>query len=137
PIRTPFPSPDHRAVAVDTVRYGVEPVAVVVASHRSVAEYAADAIVVSYETLPAVVDLEQAMTGKPTVIHPGFPNNLAVALVPSGTGVSASCPVHASPIDAAFAKAEVVVSQRMMNQRLAPSAMEPRGVVAHYEPGKG
>ena len=29
------------------------------------------------------------MTGKPTVIHPDFPNNLAVALVPSGTGVSA------------------------------------------------
>ena len=37
----------------------------------------------------------------------------------------------------AFAKAEVVISQRMVNQRLAPSAMEPRGVVAHYEPGKG
>ena len=34
PIGTPFPSPDHRAVAVDTVRYGGEPVAVVVASDR-------------------------------------------------------------------------------------------------------
>ena len=39
-------------------------------------------------------------------------------------------------IDAAFAKAEVVISQRMVNQRLAPSAMEARGVVAHFEPGK-
>src|SRR5882762_3963301 len=136
PIGTPFPSPDHRAVAVDTVRYGGEPVAVVVASDRYVARDAADAIVVSYDTLPAVVDLEQAMTGKPTVIHPAFPDNLAVALVPSGTGVSATG-VDDSAIDAAFAKAEVVVSQRMMNQRLAPSAMEPRGVVAHYEMGKG
>ncbi len=36
-----------------------------------------------------------------------------------------------------FADAEVVISQRMVNQRLAPTAMEPRGVVAHYEPGKG
>ncbi len=137
PIGTPFPSPDHRAVAVDTVRYGGEPVAVVVASDRYVARDAADAIVVSYETLPAVVDLELAMTGKPTVIHPAFPNNLAVALVPSGTGVSASGTVDDSAIDEAFAKAEVVISQRMVNQRLAPSAMEPRGVVAHYETGKG
>jgi carbon-monoxide dehydrogenase large subunit len=136
PIGTPFPSPDHRAVAVDTVRYGGEPVAVVVASDRYVARDAADAIVVSYDTLPAVVDLELAMTGKPTVIHPAFPNNLAVALVPSGTGVSASGTVDDSAIDEAFAKADVVISQRMVNQRLAPSAMEPRGVVAHYEMGK-
>src|SRR6476659_9386184 len=136
PIGTPFPSPDHRAVAVDTVRYGGEPVAVVVARDRYIARDAADAIVVSYETLPAVVDPELAMTGKPTVIHPAFPNNLAVALVPSGTGVSASGTVDDSAIDAAFAKADVVISQRMVNQRLAPSAMEGRGVVAHFEPGK-
>src|SRR6476646_481775 len=137
PIGTPFPSPDHRAVAVDTVRYGGEPVAVVVASDRYVARDAADAIAVSYDALPAVVDVETAMTGKPTVIHPAFPNNLAVALVPSGTGVSADGTVDDSAIDAAFAQAEVVISQRMVNQRLAPSAMESRGVVAHYEPGKG
>src|SRR5947209_3862227 len=136
PIGTPFPSPDHRAIAVDTVRYGGEPVAVVVASDRYVARDAADAIVVSYDTLPAVVDLELAMTGKPAVIHPAFPNNLAVPLVPSGTGVSASGAVDDSAINEAFAKAEVVISQRMINQRLAPSAMEPRGVVAHFEPGK-
>src|ERR1700716_209743 len=122
PIGTPFPSPDHRAVAVDTVRYGGEPIAVVVAVDRYVARDAADAIVVSYDTLPAVVDLELAMTGKPTVIHPAFPNNLAVALLPSGTGVSASGTVDDSAIDAAFAKAEVVISQRMVNQRLPPPA---------------
>src|SRR5437660_2232841 len=137
PIGTPFPSPDHHAVAVNTVRYSGEPVAVVVARDRYVARDAADAIVVSYDTLPAVVDLEMAMTGKPTVIHPAFPNNLAVALVPSGTGVSASGAVDDTAINDAFAKAEVKISQRMVNQRLAPSAMEPRGVVAHYEPGKG
>ena len=136
PIGTPFPSPEHRAVAVDTVRFVGEAVAVVVASDRYVARDAADAIVVSYDQLPAVVDLEQAMTGKPTVIHPAFPNNLAVPLVPSGTGVGASG-VDDSKIDDAFSRAEVVISQRMMNQRLAPNAMEPRGVVAHYEAGKG
>src|SRR6478609_626236 len=104
-------SGEHRAVAVDTVRYGGEPVAVVVASDRYVARDAADAIVVAYDTLPAVVDLELAMTGQPTVIHEKFPNNLAVALVPSGTGVSPTFEVDDSAIDAAFAKAEVVISQ--------------------------
>src|SRR5260221_4540436 len=136
PIGTPFPSPEHHAVATDTVRYGGEPVAVVVAANRYIARDAADAMVVTYETLPGVVDLEQAMTGKPAVIHEKFPNNLAVPLVPSGTGVSPTFEVDDTAINAAFAKAEIVISQRMMNQRLAPSAMEGRGVVAHYEPGK-
>jgi carbon-monoxide dehydrogenase large subunit len=137
PIGTPFPSPPHRAVAVDVVRYAGEPVAVVVATDRYVARDAADAIVVDYDMLPAVVDPEPAMTGKPAVIHADFPNNLAVALVPSGTGVSADGKtVDDSAIDKAFAEADVVVSQRMVNHRLVPNAMEPRGVVAQYEPGK-
>jgi aerobic carbon-monoxide dehydrogenase large subunit len=137
PIGTPFPSPEHRAVAVDTVRFVGEPVAVVVARDRYIARDAADAIDVTYDPLPAVVDLEQAMTGKPTVIHPDFANNLAVPLVPSGTGVSADGKVDDTAINEAFAKAEVVISQRMMNQRLVPTMMEPRGVVAHWEAGKG
>src|SRR4051794_21071969 len=53
PIGTPFPSPDHRAVAVDTVRYGGEPVAVVVAAGRYPARGAPHAIVGFYDTLPA------------------------------------------------------------------------------------
>ena len=127
PIGTPFPSPEHRAVAVDTVRFSGEPVAVVVARDRYVARDAADAILVSYDPLPAVVDVEQAMTGQPTVIHPDFKNNLAVPFVPSGTGVSADgSKVDDSAIEAAFAKADVVISQRMVNQRLAPNAMTRR-----------
>ena len=76
PIGTPFPSPAHHAVATDTVRYAGEPVAVVVANDRYLARDAADAIVVTYDTLPAVVDTEVAMTGQPAVIHAAFPNNL-------------------------------------------------------------
>src|SRR5665213_2366845 len=44
PIGTPFPAPLHYSIAVDTVRYGGEPVAVVVAADRYVARDAADAI---------------------------------------------------------------------------------------------
>jgi aerobic carbon-monoxide dehydrogenase large subunit len=138
PIGTPFPSPEHRAVAVDTVRFAGEAVAVVVARDRYIARDAADAIVVSYDPLPAVVDTEKAMTGQPTLVHKDFANNLAVPLVPSGTGVSADgSTVDDTAINEAFAKADVVISQRMVNQRLAPTTMEPRGVVAHFEPGKG
>jgi carbon-monoxide dehydrogenase large subunit len=136
PIATPFPSPAHHAVATDVVRYAGEPVAVVVASDRYLARDAADAIVISYETLPAVVDTEVAMTGKPALIHADFPNNLALPLIPGGIGVGPHGAVDDSALDKAFAEAEVVISQRMLNQRLAPTAMEPRGVVAHYEPGK-
>jgi carbon-monoxide dehydrogenase large subunit len=136
PLGTPWPSPEHRAVAVDTVRFAGEPVAVVVARDRYVARDAADAILVSYDSLPAVVDPELAMTGQPAVIHSAFPNNIALPEMPGGTGVSGSV-VDDSAVDKAFAEAEVIVSQRMMNHRLVPNAMETRGVVAHYEPGKG
>src|SRR5690606_28444765 len=60
PIGTPFPSPPHHAVAIDVVRYVGEPIAVVVASDRYTARDAADAIVVEYDPLPAVVDPELA-----------------------------------------------------------------------------
>ena len=136
PVGTPYRTPEHRAIATDTVRYAGEPVAVVVARDRYLARDAADAIVVTYDPLPVVVDPELAMTGKPTLVHEGFPNNLLLDSIPGGTGAAGGT-VDDSAIDKAFAAADVVISQRMVNHRLAPSAMEPRGVVAHFEPGKG
>src|SRR4030095_16947146 len=62
PIGTPFPSPEHRAGAIDVFRSTGDPVGVVVAADRYVARDAADAIVVSYDSLPAAIDTEQAMT---------------------------------------------------------------------------
>ena len=136
PIGTPFPSPEHRAVAVDTVRFVGDPVAVVVACDRYAARDAADAIVVDYEPLPAVVDPEQAMNGQSAALHADFPNNVALGPLPSGTGVGRKGAVDDTAVDAAFEAADVVISQRMVNQRLAPSSIEARGVVAHYEPGR-
>ncbi len=134
-VATPFPSPEHRAVAVDVVRYVGEPVAVVVASDRYVARDAADAISVDYEPLAPVVDPEQAMTGEPAVLHSDFPNNVCVGPMPVGTGVRRGT-VDDSAIEKAFAEADVTISQRMVNHRLAPSSIETRGVVAWYEPGR-
>ena len=137
PIGTPFPAPDHYSVAVDRVRYVGEPVAVVAATDRYLARDAADAIEVEYDELPAVVDPEAAMADGSATLHDGFERNVAVASYWGGTGVNAETaqPEDDSAVEAAFAEADVVISQRMLNQRLAPNAMEPRGVVARYEAG--
>ena len=136
PVGTPFPSPEHRAVAVDTVRFVGDPVAVVVACDRYVARDAADAVVVDYEPLPAVVDPEKAMSGESVVLHAGFPNNVALGPLASGTGVGRKGAVDDTVVEAAFEAADMVIVQRMVNQRLSPSSIEARGVVAHYEPGR-
>ena len=137
PVATPFPAPDHHSVPPERVRYVGEPVAVVVATDRFLAADAADAIMVDIEELPAVVDPERAMSGDPAVLHEAFENNLAVPFAPSGTGVNAATleVEDESALNAAFERADVVVSQRMVSQRLVPNAMEPRGVIARFEPG--
>jgi carbon-monoxide dehydrogenase large subunit len=138
PVATPFPAPDHHAITPDKVRYVGEPVAVVVATDRYLARDAADAIVVDIEELPAVVDPEKAMEGNPAIIHDDFENNLAVPFAPAGTGVNPETLEieDESAITQAFERADVVISQRIVNQRLVPNAIETRGVVAHFEPGK-
>ncbi len=71
PIGTPCPSPEHRAVAVDTVRFVGDPVAVIVASDRYVARDVADAVVVDYALLPAVVDPAGGAVVRPAHAWPG------------------------------------------------------------------
>ena len=144
PIFTPFPAPVHHAVAADVVRCVGEPVAVVVAMDRYIAEDAAGLIEVDYEELPAVMDPEAAIGPEAPVLHPDFVNileqsgtNMALAL-PVGTGVDpVTMQTDDQAIEAAFAEADVVVSERIVNQRLAPTPIEPRGCLADYDPGRG
>lgn len=116
--------PDHRVLAKDKVYFMGHPIAAVVATDRYVARDAADLVMVDYEELPVVIDVEEAAKGG-TVIHEGFGDNIAYRLT-SGEG----------DIDAAFSAADRVVKQRVLHQRLAPIAMEPRGVLARYFPGE-
>ncbi len=131
------PTPERYSVAVDRVRHVGEAVAVVVAQSRYQARDAANAILVEIAELPAVVDPEEATKDRQALIHEGFENNVALSTGPSGTGVDPEAPpADDAAIDEAFARAEVTISQRMVNQRLAPTPLEARGVLAHYEPGK-
>jgi carbon-monoxide dehydrogenase large subunit len=116
--------PDHRVLAGDKVYFVGHPIAAVVATGRYEARDAVDLVAVDYEDLPAVVDVEAAAAGGP-VIHEQFGDNIAYKLT-AGEG----------DIDAALSGAAHVIRQRIVHQRLAPIAMEGRGVLARYFPGE-
>src|SRR5438477_5464606 len=116
--------PDHRPLAKDKVYFVGHPIAAVVAVDRYAARDAVDLIAVDYEELPVVVDPEEAAKGG-AVVHGNFGDNIAYKLQ-AGEG----------DIDAALASSDHVIKQRILNQRLAPIAMEPRGVLARYFPGE-
>ena len=115
--------PDHRVLAKDKVYFVGHPIAAVVATDRYAAQDAVDLVMVDYEDLPVVADVEAAVSAPP--IHENFSDNIAYKLS-SGEG----------DIDAAFASAERTIKQRILHNRLAPIAMEPRGVLARYFPGE-
>lgn len=118
--------PDHRVLATDKVYFAGHPIAAVVATDRYAARDAVDLIMVEYEELPAVTDPEEAAKPGSPLVHEQFGDNIAYKMT-SGSG----------DIDAALASADRVIKQRILNQRLIPMAMEPRGVLARYLPGEG
>lgn len=117
--------PDHRPLARGKVYFVGHPIAAVVATDPYAARDAVDLIAVDYEELPAVVDAEEAAKPTSPVIHEQFGDNIAYRLT-AGEG----------DIDAALASADRVIRQRIVNQCLAPVALEPRGVLARYLPGE-
>lgn len=118
--------PEHPALAVGRVRFVGEAIAAVVATDPYIARDALDLIEVEYEALPVVVDPEKAIEPDSPVIYESFGDNIGFTM-----------PLVAGDVDKAFAEADHVISQRFVNQRLIPNAMEPRGVLAQYLPGEG
>ncbi len=112
-------------LAKERVLFVGEPVALVVAADRYAARDAAELVEVEYEPLTPVVDPEKALAKGAPVLHPQYSDNVAYRWELEG-----------GDIKAAFAKADKVIRQRMVNQRLIPVAMEPRVVVADYKPGE-
>lgn len=118
--------PTYRAVALDKVRYVGDVVAVVVAEDRYTAQDAVEAIEVEYEPLPAVTDQEKALEPGAPQLYDEVPNNLAF-----------HWKLHSGDFEAAWNEAEVRISRRLVNHRLIPTTMEPRGALAWYNPGTG
>ena len=119
-------TPPYPAIATDVVRYVGNAVAIVVAMDRYQARDAADAVDVDYEPLKVTVDAVKATQKGAPQLHADVPSNLCFHWKVSG-----------GDIDAAFKSAEVVVKEKIINQRLIPNAMEPRAVLAQYASGSG
>jgi carbon-monoxide dehydrogenase large subunit len=106
---------------MDKVCHVGQGVAAVVAEDRYTARDAVDLIQVEYEPLPVVADPEKALAAGSPVIHSEWPDNVAFRSSQKEGNLTE-----------AFKAADKVVTQRLIHQRLAPIAIEPRGVVAHY-----
>jgi carbon-monoxide dehydrogenase large subunit len=117
--------PPHPALAKGRVRYVGEPVAAVVAEDPYTARDAAELVAVDYEPLPVVLDMEKALQKDSPVIYQDF-----------GTNQAFTHAMKSGDINAAYKKADRVVKVRLLNQRVAPTAMEPRSLVAEYLPGE-
>jgi carbon-monoxide dehydrogenase large subunit len=116
----------YQAICTDVVRYVGDIVAVVVAETAYQAYDALELFDVDYEPLPSVTDPEQAIKPGAPQLHADVPGNEAFHWVVAG-----------GDIDAAFRDAEVIVKERIIQQRLIPNAMEPRAALAQWSGASG
>ncbi len=118
--------PAHPLLAAERVRYVGDGVAIVIADSPEAARDAAELVDVDYDPLPAVVDPEKATRSDAPTLHADVPGNVAFTWTVAG-----------GDADAAFAAAPVKVDLRIVQQRLLPTAMEPRAAVASHNAATG
>ena len=122
----PVTRPPKRALAHEVVRFVGEAVVAVVADSRSAARAAADAVVIDYEELPVLTDPVAATApGAPALWHEA-PDNICAEQRHG----------DAAAVEAAFAGAAHRIALDLVNQRLAPSPLEPRSVLALVDDGR-
>jgi carbon-monoxide dehydrogenase large subunit len=124
PVPSSFnPMATRTLLAMDKVRYVGEPVAVIVSETREQGEDASEMVIVDYDFLEPLIDLEQSMASS-NLIYESCGSNVVfdttVLGIPENTG------------DAYFADCEVVVKGRFINQRVAPCPLEVRGSAAAW-----
>jgi carbon-monoxide dehydrogenase large subunit len=118
-------APPHPVFAADEACFVGEPVAVVIANDPYAARDAAELVVVGWEELPVVTDLEKAEAGPPFA-HTALDSNIA-----------SHAPVNVGDAAGALKDADIVIKQRLVNQRCTAVSIEPRSMFAHFEPGPG
>ena len=109
-------------IAKHKIRFSGEPVAVVVAESRYIAEDALDLIDLDVEILPYVGDLEKSVEPGAPLIHEDLESNLAADVIQ-----------EAGSWDKAVAEADVVVKKRLLVNRVAGAALENRGIVVNWD----
>ncbi|MEO8304792.1 MAG: xanthine dehydrogenase family protein molybdopterin-binding subunit [Betaproteobacteria bacterium] len=123
----PTATPLHHALAVDTVRFVGEAVAAVIAATALQAREAAEAVMVDYDPLPAVVDSAAAIAPGAPAVTSEAPDNIACEIR------------HGDPAatEAAFKRAAHVVALDLVNQRVAACPIEPRSTLASFDEASG
>ena len=119
--------PPYPVLADGMVRHVGDAVALVVADTLDAAQAAAEAFEVTYEALPAVVEVQDAIAGGVPAVWPEAPGNIAYD---KDLGDKAGT-------DAAFAAAARVVSLTVVNNRLIANYLEPRAAVGEYDAASG
>ena len=114
--------PIRTVLAKDRVRFVGDPVAFIVATSREAAVDAAERVVIRYEERAAIVDEEVAFAPDAPQLHDNVARN-RVGVYDLGGG----------DIKTAFAEADRIVKLRLVNNRLIPSPIEPRTVLAEYD----
>ncbi len=112
----------HTPLCVDKARYVGEPIAVVVATSRYIAEDAAADIMVETDWLDPVVDLDKALDSDAALVHDDLDSNLAAHIVQ-----------EKGSYEEAKKQADLILKRRFVYDRGACAAMECRGVVAHWD----
>ena len=115
--------PAYPALATDKVRYVGQPVVVVIAESRYIAQDALDHVYVDYEVLDAVVNAKEATADGAPQLHDDVSNNTSFFWALGDKDAT----------DKAIADADKVIELDLINQRLIPNAMEPRAVVAQWD----
>ncbi len=110
-------------LAAERVRYVGEAVAIVIAETAHQAQDAAEAIEVQFDQLAVAPDVERAMAKNAPAIWSGAPGNIALDWEDG----------DASAVDAAFTRAAHIERVKLVDTRVAPSAMEPRVAIASFE----
>jgi carbon-monoxide dehydrogenase large subunit len=123
----PPTTPPYLPLACGVVRFVGQPVAMVLATSRRLAEHAAGLVEVDYEPQPAVADLAAALAPGAPLVWDGAAGNVAGR---ARFGDPDAC-------DRAFAAAAHVVTLAVRNQRLAPVTLEPRACAAHFDAASG
>lgn len=113
---------EHPALAKTKVRHVGDGVAILLAENRYQAQDAAEMVEVDYEVLGAVVSPEDAVQDGAAQLFDEVPNNIAFNWIMGDREAS----------DKVFADADVVVKERIVQQKLQPTTMEPRSAVAQW-----
>ncbi len=118
--------PERFALTGDVARFVGDPVAMVIAETQAQAQAAAEAVMVDYDDKPAVVDLATVLDRKTPKLHARLKSNQAYHFF-KGDG---------DATEKALKSAAHVTTLTFVNNRLAPSAVEPRGCIGDYDKAK-